>query len=61
MDLLTRMLIACLSVWFIDQCLAKFGVTNGAKVPWKSIIEIIVIVLAALFIVLGWSLNLPIK
>jgi len=54
MDLLTRLLIACLSVWFIDQCLAKFGITGQVA----KVIQIVVLVLAILLIVAGWALGL---
>jgi len=53
MDLLTRLLIACLSVWFIDQMLAKLGV----KEPVARAIQIIAIILALLFVLLGWMLT----
>lgn len=50
--MLDRLLIACLSVWFIDQCLAKFGIGE----PAARIVQIIVIILAIVFILFGWAL-----
>jgi len=55
--LLDRLLIACLCVWFIDQCLAKFKVSE----PPARIVQIIVIILAIIFILVGWYLPIPIK
>jgi len=55
--LLARLLIACLSVWFIDQCLVKFGIGE----PVAKIIQIIVIILAILFIFFGWYLDLKLQ
>lgn len=54
MNLLTRMLIACLSVWFIDQVLTKFSVGE----PAARVIQILVIILAIVFILLGWAVSL---
>lgn len=56
MNLLTRMLIACLTVWFIDQVLVKFGI----KEPAVRTIQIIVIILAAVFILLGWYVKITV-
>lgn len=51
--LLTRMLISCLSVWLVDQILVKFSVGE----PAAKIIQIVVIILAVLFILFGWYLD----
>ncbi len=54
--LLTRMLIGCLSVWLVDQILAKFSVGE----PAARIIQIVVLILAVIFILFGWYLPLDI-
>lgn len=52
--LVTRLLISCLSVWFTDQMLIKFGIGE----PVARAIQIVVIILALLFILFGWALDL---
>jgi hypothetical protein len=50
--MLTRMLIGCLSIWLVDQILAKFGIGE----PPARIIQVLTIILALVFILIGWAL-----
>ncbi|HEX5704871.1 MAG TPA: hypothetical protein VFX97_16860 [Pyrinomonadaceae bacterium] len=52
-DYLVRLLTGCLAVWLVDQVLVKFGVGE----PAARVIQILVIILAVLYIVFGWMLR----
>jgi len=52
--LLTRMLIGCLSIWLVDRIIAVLKI--GEPAAW--VIQLVTIILALAFILMGWALDL---
>lgn len=54
-EFLIRLLVGCLVIWLVDQVLVKFGIGE----PPARIIQIITIILALIYIVVGWAVPIP--
>lgn len=52
-----RALLACLLVWLIEKTLSAFKVGD----PASTIVMIVAVIVAWLFVLIGWALPLVIK